>query len=148
MQRTTWLKLLRTIPDTQHDNLLAITTNGTELAIKGLVRMEEEYLIVRGRVTGVTEEGGGIYFLPLANIEYLGFQRPVKEPELISWFGGTEAAKADASKAAAAREEPPPETITPPPPAPGQQLPGVAAKAALLERLRARRAGTPAKPET
>jgi hypothetical protein len=150
MQGTSWIALLARIPPEQTENLLLITNNGTGISVKGIVRAENDYMVVRGRLMGTVEEGGGFFFVPYDQINYLGFQTLVKEaviqamyegqgaPSLVAASARQKAADgATADTAAAHAPTPPPVTA----PAAGSAHPPGAApgKAALLERLRARR---------
>jgi predicted lipid-binding transport protein (Tim44 family) len=156
MQGSSWIALLARIPPDQSENLLFMTNNGTAIAVKGVVRAENEYVVVRGRLTGTTEEGGGFFFVPYDQINYLGFQKLIKEPVILSMYEGEPAPSLAANARPAATGEPasaetapapsPAHAPTPPPvtaPAAGSAHPPAApGKAALLERLRARRASS------
>jgi hypothetical protein len=145
------MALLARIPPEQSENLLFITNNGTGIAVKGIVRAEKEYVIVRGRLTGTADEGGGFFFVPYDQINYVGFQKLVKEAVIQSMYEGQGAPIPAAGAREKAADGTPAETAaspahapTPPPvTAPGSgsvHPPGAApGKAALLERLRARR---------
>jgi hypothetical protein len=149
MQGSSWLALLQRIPPEQSDNLLVITNNGTGISVKGIVRAEKEYIVVRGRLTGSAEEGGGFFFLPYDQIQYLGFQKAIKENVILSMYEGEPAAafatapqgrpEGDEQAAAEPAETPEAEGVE-------ALKPATPGKAALLERLRARRAGDNAKP--
>jgi len=157
MLGSSWVALLAKIPPDQADNLLFITNNGTGIAVKGIVRAESEYVIVRGRLLGTTEEGGGFFFVPYDQLNYVGFQRLIKEAVIHSMYEGQPAASLTAAAAPPASGEvaapegaptpSPAHAPTPPPvtaPAAGSvHPPGTTpGKAALLERLRARRASS------
>src|SRR5260370_10863871 len=88
MQGTAWIALLARIPPEQAENLLLITNNGTGISVKGIVRAEDDYVIVRGRLLGTVEEGGGFFFVPYDQINYLGFQRLIKEAVIHSMYEG------------------------------------------------------------
>jgi predicted lipid-binding transport protein (Tim44 family) len=147
MQGTSWIALLARIPAEQTENLLVITNNGTGIAVKGIVRAENEYMVVRGRLLGTVEEGGGFFFVPYDQINYVGFQTLVKETVIRAMYEGEPAASiaaaaekkddvaADATESAPASAEP----------TDGGPRPAAPGKAALLERLRARRASPEAK---
>lgn len=148
MQGTSWIALLARFPPEQTENLLMITNNGTGISVKGIARAEDEYVIVRGRLLGTTEEGGGFFFVPYDQINYLGFQKAVKETVIHAMYEGQPAglvagAQQKAQDGAAETAASPGQAPTPPPvtPASGSaHPPGTApGKAALLERLRARR---------
>jgi len=147
MQGSSWSAFLERVPPEQLDNLLFITNNGTGIAIKGVVRTESDYVVVRGRLLGAAEEGGGFFFVPYDQINFVGFQRQVKEAVIHSMYDG----HAPAAKLATPTK--PDEAVgleTALPPAVGSTpsgdsdvagapRPAAPGKAALLERLRARR---------
>jgi hypothetical protein len=85
MQGATWTDLIQRIPPEHHDHLIVVTSNGTELAIQGVVRIEEEYMVVRGRMAGT--DVSRMLFIPYGNILYLGFHRQVKESEIRAMYG-------------------------------------------------------------
>jgi hypothetical protein len=161
MQSSSWIALLQMLPPNQCDNLLLLTNSGLEIAILNLLRTEEEYLVIRGRMSG--SDAGRVLFIPYDRITYLGFQRTVKEAEIRAMYGEPDPAAAAAANqpmeeaAVTASENAAP---TPPVPAPQPQLavapppsPAAAAaptppksrpklplpdKSAMLERMRAR----------
>jgi hypothetical protein len=150
MQSPTWIALFQRIPVDQHANLLIVTSIHDELAVQEIVGLEPEYMAIRGRKTGMAEVGGGFYLVPYNQIVYLAFQRPVKEAEIRRIYGTGEDG-AGPQPAALRSPEPaalPPEELVPlaPEPTPppegtkSGERPVGSAKAALLERLRARRA--------
>jgi hypothetical protein len=89
MQADGWIRLLRRIPAEQLDKLSLTTTNGTELSIQNLVRLDEEFMLVRARITG-SSDAGRAFFIPYDQINFLGFQKPVKEEALRALFDGSE----------------------------------------------------------
>ena len=91
MQNTAWVALLRLVPPDLHDSLVVVTTAGQEIVVQSLFRMEEEYLVIRGRMAG-TSDTGRILFIPYDHINYLGFQKLLKEPELTAIYEGAYAA--------------------------------------------------------
>jgi hypothetical protein len=151
MQSPTWIALFQRLSVDQQANLLIVTSIQDELAVQEIVRLEPEYLAIRGRKTGMAEVGGGFYFIPYNQIVYLGFQRPVKEAEIRKIYGAgedgavrlTAAVPSPEPAAPLPPDEPAPPAPEPPPPPEGSksgERPVGSAKAALLERLRARRA--------
>ncbi len=160
MHPSGWIQLLQLFPVEQIPNLALVTTSGMELSLQSIVRLEEEYLLARARVSG-SSEAGRAFFIPYDQINFLGFQKPVKEAVLHALFGddygeAAEESQEGASLAAGApgeqqpvaADEPPPEAAPavaqePPPeakPVParsnhGQALP---TKAEVLANLRTR----------
>ena len=146
MQGSSWMALLEKVPAQQLDNLLFITSNGTGIAVKGIVRAESEYVVVRGRLLGAAEEGGGFFFVPYDQINYVGFQRQIKEAVIQSMYDGkappTKLGSAAPPEATDAVDATSVQTLAPVPSPDsdsGAPKPAAPGKAALLERLRARR---------
>jgi hypothetical protein len=170
MQSAAWIGLLQRIPPAQYDNLLVLTVTGLEIALQNILRVEQEFLVARGRMAGT--DLGRILFLPFNQITYLGFQKAVKEVEVRAMFEevvpepSTAPARPELSEVPAAEANPPsaepapveavaepPAPMAPPPPLPAPPLPAAGPlssgqvklpdKKAILERLRARaQAGT------
>lgn len=164
MKSASWLSLIERIPPAQHDNLMLITATGLEIAVQSIIRTEEDYLVMRGRMSG--SDNGRIIFLPFDRITYLGFQKNIKEAELRAMFGeiGAPPAPAEAKPEPEGAVPPPPPPPPPPPAAPpaaapapvpgtivrnsGTRIP-LPSKNAMLERLRARaRAAARTPPES
>jgi hypothetical protein len=148
MQGSDWLALLQRVPAEQSENLLVMTSNGTGIVIKGIVRAEKEYMVVRGRLAGTTEEGGGFFFVPYDQIIYLGFQKLIKETVIHAMYEGEPAASLGTPTESPEKAGPSGEPGETPPSEPANAAealealkPASPGKAALLERLRARRAG-------
>ncbi len=157
MQSSAWIVLLRRIPPEQHDTLAIVTTIGIEINVQGILRTEEEHVVIRGRLAGTTDTGR-VFFVPYNQINYLGFQKEVKEAQIRALYGESppaepaepktevlttgpalaEPAATDATADSAPPPPPPPEPNPPPePPKPATQL-KIPRKSGLLERLRAR----------
>jgi hypothetical protein len=183
MQSSSWIDMLRRFPPELQDILILRTSSGMEVNIQEIIRMEGDYLVIRGRPVGSTDAGQP-FFVPYDQINYVRLNRALKIPELLALYGEPPAAAAAAAApapevAAATAPEaglppaeesavPAPEAPTaapapapvPPPAAPAATpsptpppapmvpplRPPVAAKSAILERLRAR--GNPAAPKS
>src|SRR5690348_192444 len=78
MQSCAWVALLRHIPVEQHHHYMLVTVSGTEIAIQGLLRIEQECVVLKGRLSG-SQEAGRIFFVPYAQIDYFGTLQPVKD---------------------------------------------------------------------
>jgi hypothetical protein len=147
MQAAAWIQLLRLVPETHQNNLLLGVANGSEIAIQAICRMDPDYLLVRGRLTGTTD-GGGVFLVPFDQIIFLGFQRQVEPATLQAMFGSS--FEPAPSVEVPAQETPQPQAVaelppsTPPAPAPVVAIPSapapVAGKVDLLERWRSQRA--------
>jgi hypothetical protein len=138
--------MLRFLPPAQHDSLVLVTDNRTEIAVQTLLRVDEDFVAAKGRLAA-TQDAGRVYFIPYANINYVGFQREVKDAEFFEMFAGFDAPPGPATP-------PPAEAAAPPSPSAGPmegrpapadpssaQAPGKTPrplKSAVLERFRAR----------
>ncbi|HLN28038.1 MAG TPA: hypothetical protein VK395_09845 [Gemmataceae bacterium] len=146
------------------DSLMLMTTIGMEISIQNVVAMEQEHMVIRGRLAG-TADMGRVFFVPYDQINYLGFQKEMKQSQIQALVGdGAGAAAAQAAEEAKDRAQVEPEVTEslskpeaePQPVEPleepaeaaasGPRLP-IPAKAKLLERLRAR-SRTPPQPSS
>lgn len=160
MQSSAWISLLRLIPPAHHENLSLLTLNSTEISIQNIIRMEMDYLVLRGRLAG-SSDAGRVFFVPYDQINIVAFQKEVKEPVVRAFFGEIQAAPAPAAAPARAEADtvaetdpamgadilPTPSPATPPQESPTPfestlpgMRPGIAAKSAILERLRGKAA--------
>jgi hypothetical protein len=165
MQSHVWAALARQLPPAVVEKMSIVTNAGSEITLQSVLRVENDFLIIRGRVSG-TQETGRIFFIPFSQIDYLGCQ-PMQESEFETHFGGL---KFDVVEAAPVAPVPkPPSAMIPPPaangsagngapqsygslPRPGASgsSPGTVLKSAVLERFRARNGpsggGSPSPP--
>lgn len=86
MQSSAWKPLLRRIPAHQYHQLMLITTTGIEIAIQGIYRIEDDFMVIRGRQAG-TMDAGRTLFVPFDQINFLGFQVSLPEAEVQALFG-------------------------------------------------------------
>lgn len=151
MQAKTWMQLIEKVPPHLRDGLGLITASGVEINITSVMRMEEEFFVIRGRLMGSTD-ANHTFFVPYDQINCVIFQRMLKEPEIMAWFDGPPAVAASPAPAQAAAADQLAEDAAVEPAA--QTLSTASAtqtgaaspfpgKAAILERLR-KRTGTSA----
>jgi hypothetical protein len=81
-----WLEILRKIPPEDHDALLLATYDGLEVSIQNILRMDEKYMVIRGRIGG-TDETGLVFCLPYERLSYLLFTRDMGTDFLTRVFG-------------------------------------------------------------
>jgi hypothetical protein len=86
MKDTHWIDLLRLIPEDQHNKLVVTTLTGVDLNVEMIMRMDETFLVFRGRISGITDEGR-VFFVPYRQIDYLQMNRNVRENEIRELFG-------------------------------------------------------------
>jgi hypothetical protein len=93
MQNAAWMALWRRLPPDQHDNLVVTTVARTEIAIQNVLRIEQDFVVVRGRLAG-SSDTGRVFFIPYTQIDYAGFQKSLREEEFALLFGEGEMATA------------------------------------------------------
>jgi hypothetical protein len=81
-----WITLFRRIPANLHDGLTVGLRSGVEIAIQTILKLEPDFIIMRGRLTG-TQEGGKILLMPYAEMTVLSIARNLAEPEIEAIFG-------------------------------------------------------------
>lgn len=160
MQSATWVRLLRQVPVEHLQKLYIVTSAGTEISIQDLVRMDPEYLIIRGRLAG-TSDAGRIFVVPLNQINYLGSQVEMRDDLVAVVFKKTAPSAALPEPELPVEELPPsaePEPLAeePAPEAPTEESPGdqpeekptsgtppAVDRAELLQRIRSRQNNGP-----
>jgi hypothetical protein len=162
MHGPSWIELFHRIPARLHDTLALTLVTGAEIMMQSLLRLENEFAILRGRMAGSTD-AARVIVLPYHQIVNLAFTKRMLEPEVEAVFGkplpssgpqpserpvADETAQVAEPEDAAdeAAETPHGEVAGPtrtapndppaPPGAPGKQPPP--SKSILLARLRAR----------
>jgi hypothetical protein len=148
-----WAWLFRRVPAEQHNQLMLMTGSGTEIAVQALLRIETDFIAIKGRLSG-SQDAGRIYFIPYTNIDYFGMQRDVKETEFDAIFGegsltpSAPVAQPTPSAAASSKSACGPGVVVPVPAAqPGVDIPvstsvsqktPLPLKSEVLERFRSR----------
>jgi hypothetical protein len=140
MQNGAWVELLRLVPENLHHNLLIVTADGSEVCVSNIVRMEPEYLLVRGRVGG-TSDVGLAFFIPYDRIVFVRGQKPVPDEVLYGLYGLRPPEQQFIEEAALAEtvEDKPAGDENSSPCAPGATPTHGVSRQELLERLRLRR---------
>ena len=157
MQGPSWISLFERIPTTLHDTLAITLATGAEILMQSMLRLESDFAILRGRMSGSTD-AGRVLIIPYDQIVNLAFTKRMLEPEVQAVFGktlesptalnGTAPAGAEAAVAAGPSpvEVPRPAGVAPtsvsrttaPAAAAGTGQPPPPSKSILLARLRAR----------
>jgi hypothetical protein len=86
MQGQEWVGLLRRIPAAQHDNIIFMTTNSTQIVMQRIIRLESDFLVGLGRVAGSTEQGK-VLVLPYDQLTYLSFSKKLTDAEIETILG-------------------------------------------------------------
>jgi hypothetical protein len=145
MQSEQWARLFGRVPPEQHDQLMVMTVGGTEIAVQTLLRVETEFVALKGRIAG-SQTAGRLFFIPFASIDYFGFQRDVKDAEFHAMYGSGPLAvtapavecRADPAAAPAGAPEETPASVA------GSTKTPLPIKSEVLERFRSRLSGQPA----
>jgi hypothetical protein len=121
-----WVELVRTIPAEFHNALAVLMQNGTEINLQSIVRLEEQFVVCRGRTAGSTD-ASLMFFLPYDQITCIYYVRPAKEDLVNGWFGRAPFYSIEREEAPAPPVEPPvaaePEPAAPGPAAPAAPAP-------------------------
>ena len=149
MQRDDVCEVLKKIPDTDLTKVVLVLRYNAAITIDVLARLEEDYIVLRGRENGTNDEGRA-FFIPFEDILFIRLDRVVTLGEMKGWYGekmaeGTERTElpTTASEAKAAEKKSPTSPLTTTPaPAPAMDPAGIA-KQNLLARIRAVRSGAP-----
>ncbi len=143
-----WKAILALIPADEVGKFVLALLGGNEICLDTIIRIEEKFLVVRGRLSGQIEEGRA-FFVPLNKINYVRWEKIVRLDELRGLF--TDDAMLVASEVRSGElEAAPPTELMPRPPLPPLQPSTDSASPSnntnarnnLLERIRAARAST------
>jgi hypothetical protein len=153
MHASGWVTLIQKLPLELQDGLSVVTASGVEIIINQVLRLDEEFLVLRGRLSG-SIDNGRIYFVPYDQMNCLIYNRMAKAHEVQQWFnddqGPTGSGEGLGVIVARDGDEIPMEDPTEAASLPGFAAAGLGsanpegmspAKAAMLERLRARAIG-------
>lgn len=151
MRREECVEMFERIPERFHPQINLVMRNRYVIAVDFAVRFEPNFIVVRGREGGTTDEGRG-FFVPYDEIAYVRVERVLKLSDLKTMFGETgfvdvedklgQAAEAEASQKTLGPTDTPPPS---PSPLPMPSDPASIAKQNLLDRIRAARAGATGK---
>jgi len=86
MQSGAWIALLKQIPLAQHNVLSVRTLCGTEFNIQSILRLDTDFVVIRGRLAATTETGR-VYFIPYDQINYIGYTKETKVDQIRELFG-------------------------------------------------------------
>jgi hypothetical protein len=147
-----WIAMFRRIPANLHDTLALGLTTGVEIVIQKIVRLDPDFMIIRGRLAG-TQDAGRVVLIPYSQLTFVAVIRDLKEAEVEAFFGKsappvTPRAQAELGHEESAASEEPEETPAAPledatqcVPAPAvnpPKKPEAVSKTVLLAKLRER----------
>lgn len=141
-----WIALFRRIPAALHDALALGLATGAEIVLQKIVKLEPDFMIIRGRLAG-TQDSGRIVMVPYNKLTFVAIPKFLPDAEVEAIFGkGAPPALADIPSAAvedaAIGSEVPAENADTQPEATETQAvrkkPEQASKTVLLAKLRDR----------
>src|SRR5258708_20820385 len=80
MQNHDWIELVGLIPEDQRNKLVLTTMTGVDLNVELVLRLEKDYIVFRGRISGIPDEGR-VFFVPYRQIDYMQMNRQVHGAE-------------------------------------------------------------------
>lgn len=85
MDSGSWRRLFESIRPDDQENLVVVTVTGFEIAVYRFARLEDELVMIRGRVAG-TAEGSRVFLIPYSQLATVYVNREVlsEEVELFS----------------------------------------------------------------
>jgi hypothetical protein len=86
MQGTAWIGLFRRIPESLHNCLYLMTTTGAEIVLQRLIRLDRDYLVALGRLSGTTDQAK-VVIIPFDQMTYLSFGKAMTEEEVQGALG-------------------------------------------------------------
>lgn len=141
MHENAWLQVMHRVPRDKYDSLSVLMSTGTELVLQQVYRVENDFMIARARTVG-TMDMGRVIVIPYAQIDFMAFNKPILEEEVLEIFGapfvGVASAPAPAAPASVAiapavptPAEAPPAPEPPPAPAPIAEAPATPVQASV-----------------
>ncbi|HMP01240.1 MAG TPA: hypothetical protein PKD86_12145 [Gemmatales bacterium] len=81
-----YIKLFKSLPEAETEMLIVAMKNGMEVAVQRIMRFEEHYMLVRGRLGG-TDQGNLIFLIDYDNITFAYFSRVIEDYRVQEIFG-------------------------------------------------------------
>jgi hypothetical protein len=81
VDNASWKRLFASIRPEDQESLVLITTGSLEIAVQSFSRLEDEIVLIRGRVSG-QQEGGRLFMLPYSNILSVYVNRRIIQEEI------------------------------------------------------------------
>ena len=136
-----WITLFWRIPADLHDTLALGLATGAEIVVQRIVKLEPDFMIIRGRLAG-TQDTGRVVMVPYPQLTFVAIQRDLKDSEVEAIFGKGAppplASLPPTADGADAEQEAVMEEVAPNEPTAAAKKPEGVSKAVLLAKLRER----------
>jgi hypothetical protein len=136
-----WIGLFRRIPANLEDAVALGLTTGSEIVVQKIVKLEPDFMIIRGRLAG-TQDSGRIVMIPYVQLTFVALQKPLMDTEVEAIFGKGAPVVAAALPSAPPSSDVPAEQAEPEPVSESRtgraKKPEQASKTVLLAKLRDR----------
>ena len=86
MQGASWISLFERIPAKYHDSLVLTMVTGAEIMLHSVLRLEDDFAIIRGRMAGSTD-AARVIVMPYDQIVNVAFLKAMLETEVQTVFG-------------------------------------------------------------
>ena len=86
MDNLAWVAILRHIPADKLGQFTIIITGNIEITLQSLLRLESEFAVLKGRLSG-SQDAGRVFFVPYCHMINLGTLYPIKDEEYEALFG-------------------------------------------------------------
>jgi hypothetical protein len=87
MKEQAWVEMLRRIPAQFHDGMTLATVTGVDIIMQSVLRLDEKFLILRGRPAG-TSDAGRVMVVPYEQINYISLAGKPTDQQAQAIFGG------------------------------------------------------------
>ena len=87
MHSSSWVNLIQRIPMEHHNILFVVTSGGVEISVQCVLRMEQDFVVIHGRLAGTTDNGR-IFFIPYEQVDFIGIQKELKASQFDAMYGG------------------------------------------------------------
>jgi hypothetical protein len=134
-----WIAMFRRIPASLHEVLALGLTTGAEIVVQKIVKLEPDFMIIRGRLAG-TQDAGRIVMIPYSQLTFVALLRDLKEAEIESIFGKgapSVAAELPSAETESTPQEPVAEASEPAATDPAKKS-GTISRGSMLAKLRER----------
>ena len=86
MDASSWVGVFQRIPPDKEDFLMIVTTSGVEIVIQKIIRIDAEFLILKGRISGAMDAARAV-LMPYNQINNLCVNKQLQDADILTVFG-------------------------------------------------------------